>query len=398
LNSSGGSYANINSYPADNAASSIIFSKIQNLDTSYGDYPGRNKIGDPSRLAFILRVAPGVQATMDCGVLACLRIAQAILESGWGTSGLTKRANNLFGMKAFSGWSGQRVNMSTGEWSASQGNYTINADFRAYNSWDDSIADHAKNYVNTSCYKAAGLLGEKDYRQACIKVRQAGYATDPDYPSKLIKLIDDYSLTYFDHPKAKGAGYTGNGLINNISTANAGQLDRQGYDYRLNTNDSSTGYGMGGNDDTDINAIMAADKKSSLSRRRNNIRAQGGLRGHGPAKSGYSSTSGYSLRLPNGKGISSDGNYQYDQEIYSIPNDNSVGSSEKLEHLLSAALIELRSINTNTGKSTDVLSGMAKAVGSNVTGNPPSKGRSKGTIPAPNNTNVSSVMSIVKPL
>lgn len=402
---SDGAYPDLGGYPADNAASSIIFSKIQNLDTSYTDYPGRN-ISDKGKLDFILRVAPGVQATMECGVLASLRIAQAILESGWGQSGLTKRANNLFGMKAFSSWTGKRVNMKTGEWSASQGNYSINADFRAYDSWNDSIADQANNYVKTSNYKAAGLLGEKDYRQACIKVRQAGYATDPNYPSKLIDLIDTYKLTYFDHPKSKSSStWASNSSYNNYLMMKENQLAAMGNgpgDQPV----AQSGYtsrniagGMGGDSDTDIAAINAiAKKRSSLSNRNNNnIKAQGGVRGRGPSKSGYSSNSGYSLRLPNGKGISSDGLYQYDQETYPIPTNSFVDSNEKLEHLLSAALVELRSINNNTGKSTDVLSGMAKvAVGSNL--NIPPKSRSRGMMPTTNNTNVSSVMSIVKPV
>ena len=80
---------------------------------------------------FINRIAPmAVRDMQNTRVLASLTIAQAILESGWGESRLAQQANNLFGIKVGSGWNGQSITMNSSQW-------------RAYNSWEDSILDHS---------------------------------------------------------------------------------------------------------------------------------------------------------------------------------------------------------------------------------------------------------------
>jgi lysozyme len=76
-------------------------------------------------------------------ILPSLTIAQAILESGWGSSGLAIKARNLFGIKAFSNWRGERITLPTTEWYNDK-QQIIDADFRAYDSFNDSIEDHNK--------------------------------------------------------------------------------------------------------------------------------------------------------------------------------------------------------------------------------------------------------------
>jgi hypothetical protein len=128
------------------------------------------------------------------GVLASLTIAQAILESGWGESGLTKKANNLFGIKAGTSWTGDKVVMSTQEFEG--GRYiTIDAAFRKYPSWADSISDHTKLLTGK---RYANLLWSKDYKTVCSLIQADGYATSPTYAQKLIKLIEQYKLYEFD--------------------------------------------------------------------------------------------------------------------------------------------------------------------------------------------------------
>ena len=146
--------------------------------------------------AFIERIGRAAAADMvGSGVLASLKIAQAILESGWGSSLLATQANALFGIKADSRWSGRVFNVDTkeffsGDWT------TINAGFRAYDSWDDSNADHTAFIVASARY--AAVIGERDYERACRAIHAAGYATDPTYADKLIRLIRQWNLTEFD--------------------------------------------------------------------------------------------------------------------------------------------------------------------------------------------------------
>ncbi|MGO3374372.1 glycoside hydrolase family 73 protein [Brochothrix thermosphacta] len=126
-------------------------------------------------------------------VLPSLTGAQAVLESGWGSSGLSQSANNLFGIKGryngqFELW--PTLEYINGEW------VTVNAEFRKYPSWKESMEDHGKFLVeNPRYYK---VLGEKDYIKATTEIWRAGYATDPDYPGKLQRTITYNNLTLWD--------------------------------------------------------------------------------------------------------------------------------------------------------------------------------------------------------
>jgi peptidoglycan hydrolase-like protein with peptidoglycan-binding domain len=131
----------------------------------------------------------------DYGILTSLTIAQAILESGWGSSQLSVRANNLFGIKAFSNWRGDKITLPTTEWYGDK-KQVINADFRAYDSFNESIEDHNK-LLGIERYKPA--RGCSDYREACRKIYECGYATDPEYPEKLIRIIEENRLYEFDN-------------------------------------------------------------------------------------------------------------------------------------------------------------------------------------------------------
>ena len=73
---------------------------------------------------------------------------------------------------------------------------TINALFRAYDSWAESVADHSAFLLANKRY--AAVVGERDYKAACKAIKAAGYATDPGYPQKLIGLIEKYGLTVYD--------------------------------------------------------------------------------------------------------------------------------------------------------------------------------------------------------
>lgn len=152
---------------------------------------------------FIAKLAPiAAQDMRQYGVPASLTLAQAILESNWGTSGLTQKANNLFGIKG-TGPAGS-VTMQTTEYRG-QTPYTVNAQFRKYNGWHESVTDHTKLILNGTRDKPMRYHGVlwADYKTAANEIWRGGYATDPKYPSKLISLIEQHSLYQYDLPNPK---------------------------------------------------------------------------------------------------------------------------------------------------------------------------------------------------
>lgn len=144
---------------------------------------------------FIKKLAPGAQKVYKkYNVLASLVIAQGCLESGFGSSGLSQQANNLFGVKGT--YNGKYVLMWTSE-QDKKGNVTrIQAKFRKYPSYAESLADLGSLYTRLSRYK--DVVGEKDYKKATAAVSKAGYATDINYATKLNSIIFTYKLTQYD--------------------------------------------------------------------------------------------------------------------------------------------------------------------------------------------------------
>ena len=132
------------------------------------------------------------------GILASLTASQAYIESNKGNSGLTKTANNLFGMKGE--YNGQYVIMKTTEYY--NGVKTkVDAKFRKYPNWLDSISDHSR-LLCTKRY--ANLKGCTSYKLACMYVQQDGYATSPTYADTLIKTIEKFNLYEWDKEVLNG--------------------------------------------------------------------------------------------------------------------------------------------------------------------------------------------------
>lgn len=141
------------------------------------------------------------------GILASVTTAQAILESGYGTSSLAMEAHNLFGMKATlsgntwkSSWDGKTFKKSTKEYLNNKW-YTITDTFRSYSSYAQSLADHSAylSYAkNGNKLRYQGVVGNKSYRKTIKIIKNGGYATDPQYVSKICSIIKRYNLTRFD--------------------------------------------------------------------------------------------------------------------------------------------------------------------------------------------------------
>lgn len=153
---------------------------------------------------FIAKIAPfAVEDMRRSKVAASLTISQAALESGWGNSGLTIKANNLFGIKG-SGPAGS-LTVQTTEYVNGRA-IKVDAAFRAYNNWGESVADHSALIVNgvswnRSLYsKAVGVNG----KIAAQEIEDAGYATDPNYATKLIRIMNTYNLYQYDEGAKEG--------------------------------------------------------------------------------------------------------------------------------------------------------------------------------------------------
>lgn len=144
------------------------------------------------RMAFIARIAPdAVRDWQQNKIAASLTIAQAALESNFGESGLTQRANNLFGIKG-TGPAGSEQ-MQTTEYRGGSP-IKVTASFRKYYSWAESIADHSRLLLTKRYQAVPGKTG----KDAARAVAAAGYATDPSYAAKLIAMMDEFDLYKYD--------------------------------------------------------------------------------------------------------------------------------------------------------------------------------------------------------
>ena len=180
-------------------------SKIAVLTNSSVTTSSYQEADDPSEIDqnqsyFLSAIKQGAMDGVKEGVLPSITAAQAILESDWGSSELAKAPNNnLFGIKDSEDWNGEIVTVPTQEYL--NGDYiTVNAAFRKYASWNDSVVDHAKFFTSTEWRKDnyRKVVNETDYRIAAQELKNAGYATDPSYPGKLIRLIEAYKLYEWD--------------------------------------------------------------------------------------------------------------------------------------------------------------------------------------------------------
>jgi flagellum-specific peptidoglycan hydrolase FlgJ len=155
-------------------------------------------LGNTPQEQFIGALAEAAVESADrTGVPASVTIAQAILETYWGSSRLAREANNYFGIKAQTR-GGSAGSVSFAVWEVIGGrNIMQNQAFRAYNDISESFVDHGVFFVENARY-AAAMAVRDDPRQFARAINQAGYATDPSYASKLIGLMDRYDLYRYD--------------------------------------------------------------------------------------------------------------------------------------------------------------------------------------------------------
>lgn len=143
---------------------------------------------------YVERYAPiAVEEMQRTGIPASITLAQAILESGAGRTTLAQKANNHFGIKCHTDWEGETT---------SHDDDAPNECFRVYPSAEASFRDHSDFLCNRSRYKGLFDLPKDDYQAWARGLKAAGYATDPQYAEKLIRLIEDNDLASYDKLKA----------------------------------------------------------------------------------------------------------------------------------------------------------------------------------------------------
>jgi hypothetical protein len=129
------------------------------------------------------------------GIPASITMAQACLESENGNSSLSQKSNNHFGIKCKSDWKGDREYKDDDE---------KNECFRKYRTVYESYVDHTDYLMQTPRYAYLFKLSNKDYNAWAKGLRTAGYATDPNYAARLIKIIEDEGLQSLDDIKPEG--------------------------------------------------------------------------------------------------------------------------------------------------------------------------------------------------
>lgn len=127
------------------------------------------------------------------GIPASITLAQGLLESGNGNGSLAREANNHFGIKCNSEWKGKTILKDD----------DMKDDcFRVYNSAEESFRDHSE-FLKRKRYSALFELDKNDYKGWAYGLKQAGYATNPQYAELLISIIERYQLDQYDKKEGK---------------------------------------------------------------------------------------------------------------------------------------------------------------------------------------------------
>ena len=151
-----------------------------------------------SPAAFIAMVGPAARASAALTKIpASFTLAQAALESGWGTSRTALMAHNLFNIKADPSWHGPTYSMPSTEHIDGK-DVVLPAAWRMYPDFKGCIDDRARFFGENPRY--AACFRETTGEGWARAVAAAGYATDPDYAAKVIATMHSHNLTQYDQP------------------------------------------------------------------------------------------------------------------------------------------------------------------------------------------------------
>ena len=131
------------------------------------------------------------------GIPASIILAQALHESNAGKSPLATKANNHFGIKCKSYWTGDTYYHKDDD--LDNRGRLIESCFRSYDTAVESYVDHSNFLLESDRYDPLFTIDKDDYVAWAWGLKQCGYATDPNYAVKLIKLINKYDLKSYDN-------------------------------------------------------------------------------------------------------------------------------------------------------------------------------------------------------
>ncbi|QJD95809.1 LysM peptidoglycan-binding domain-containing protein [Mucilaginibacter robiniae] len=163
----------------------LIRNENQQAITAYSSYTVTQYIEHFKKIA--------IQEMNLYGIPASITLAQGLFESGFGNGELARVANNHFGIKNTSDWKG-RVYYKDDD--------RPNDAFRVYNNPEDSYRDHSE-FLKRKRYAHLFELDKNDYQSWAYGLKEAGYATNPNYPQLLINAIQKYQLDQYDRPEGE---------------------------------------------------------------------------------------------------------------------------------------------------------------------------------------------------
>ncbi len=155
---------------------------------------------------FVNKMRPEAErAAAVLGVSPEVLISQSALETGWGKAIIQdpngKNSHNLFGIKADARWAGERIAVPTIEYENGIASKEVQM-FRAYGSYAESFDDYAQFIQSSSRYEEALSVADNP-QQYLAKLQQAGYATDPEYASKINRIMESEVLQEKPEPVQK---------------------------------------------------------------------------------------------------------------------------------------------------------------------------------------------------
>lgn len=187
---------------------SVAASPLTQRD-SHARQPAQAETGATQHDGFLARlIAPAQAAAQQSGIPHLLIVAQAALESGWGKHEILTRdgrpSHNLFGIKATPDWQGDTADIVTTEYFHGVAQH-VRAAFRVYKNEADALTDYVHFITRNPRYQK--VIHSESIEKAARALQESGYATDPDYASKLINIVRHVENNISNSVKADKSGF-----------------------------------------------------------------------------------------------------------------------------------------------------------------------------------------------
>lgn len=151
-------------------------------------------------MLFLKAAVPAARASMAAtGVPASITLAQAILESGWGQTGLAIEANNYFGIKATQAAALDSYVAMPAHEAVNGQTVAETADFAKYATVAAGFTAHGM-LLSTAPRYAPAMAVRANPAEFAAAIQKCGYSTNPDYATELMQLVTEFDLTQYDAP------------------------------------------------------------------------------------------------------------------------------------------------------------------------------------------------------